>query len=849
MNSYIEGEEELPRVAGKLLWDEAVEAYVIVQPIDAPAAWIPDPDNETMIGRLNAETYNQRDGFAAAWSVSTLPISLDDSREVGFIPGLTHSAYSHFRTLITEKWGVIVSEASRQRWAGLLPPVIIAALPFVTGDSDWLIDGNSVMYRAFYSIESTDPDLPYESWGPVSSPVAIYGMDALSAGSVGFALPEQEPLPWIPSGAKLYLNIYRSSQIEVETWQDIPFDFRLVHKAEITDAILAAGTYVFTDSVIELGRAHGEPLYTNATEFGEQSNGFCPPSSRDVTVYRDTAFYANRASLPSLSVSVPGPSVFSNPGLFSDADRERGIGMRQITAMQVTNASTAFTITNANERLGIVPGTIFWIGSFVGVVATFNSGTGAGTFTEPYPLATAMVQCDTFDAFTIKVYYADGTTETASGPVAYQGLDVTSGTYDAIIPSLRIYNVQNTYPLPGYNVEFTWLLTFPAIKRVVQFELYLTNGENYSPAYTGDYATLTNPLISLGDNRPNRLFFSRTGHPEAVPLLNYQDIGAGTILKSWPTQSALLILCTDGLWRLTGDDAPWQVNQVDPTVILVHPDCMGSLNNEIYAWVDDGLALVNEDGSKTISTDAVGQDIRSWRTELKKWGGPYVWGPALAGDQYWNEVWLNIRRAAYFDGEVEVSDEFLTTLIYNSDTKNFTRQQATSFMCVLYSPDANRMITVSPPGPDDPADYIFNVTVQTDFGAEGIEPSYQPVTIWFNALQTEDKGKLKQWMDVNYFVANVVDDPANYLHGLFNARNESFDPYGNDFTVNTRNMEELSRDIHFWVPRRAALSDQLQIGLQAATVDDFEVIPVVGFYFQLQGFTVRYRNASDTLKR
>jgi hypothetical protein len=142
------------------------------------------------------------------------------------------------------------------------------------------------------------------------------------------------------------------------------------------------------------------------------------------------------------------------------------------------------------------------------------------------------------------------------------------------------------------------------------------------------------------------------------------------------------------------------------------------------------------------------------------------------------------------------------------------------------------------------------LTVQSDF-YDPAGDGWLPVTVWFNALQTDDKGKLKQWMDVNYFVADVettVGSDTSYLQALFDARNTSTDtlPYPN----NTQSMVALSRDVHFWVPRRTALSDQQQLGLMSFVVDeDNEPDTTIGFNFQLQGFTVRYRVASDTLKR
>jgi hypothetical protein len=214
------------------------------------------------------------------------------------------------------------------------------------------------------------------------------------------------------------------------------------------------------------------------------------------------------------------------------------------------------------------------------------------------------------------------------------------------------------------------------------------------------------------------------------------------------------------------------------------------------------------------------------------------------GDRFWNEMWLNVYRAHSSAAEFTA----VTTLVYNTDTKNFTRLQTPFFSSLQYSPDANRMISqVFIPG--SPNNHIA-LTVQSDF-YDPAGNGWLPVTVWFNGLQTDDKGHLKQWMDINYFVAEVettVGSNTSYLQALFDARNTSTDSTA--YPYNTQSMVALSRDIHFWVPRRTALSDQQQIGLRSFTVDeDGAAVDTQGFNFQLQGFTVRYRVASDTLKR
>jgi hypothetical protein len=836
---------------GKGLWSDADNAVIAVLPQNVDAnAWVPGTD-ETQIGELVCYTVNQTAGAVAEWELTQLPVGYSGGdpvyRNVGFIPGITHAAFSTFRTMISEKWGIIASDGDARRWAGL-PPAHIDTTQAAGGPNasyNWFLDGNSVQYRAHFLYESTDPDRPFEVIGPAGN-ISVAYATADTAVNVLVAVPAVEPILPIDVTLKTYALIYRSSQALVDDAGELPTDFKLVAKIEVTSA---GGAFGGIDYVKDSGRDAGANLYTNETEQGEIGNSFAPPSARDVCVFRDTTFYANRSSLPAIVVNIPGALLtqLGGAGLFGDYDVAHGIGTRKYTGT-ATNGSTTLTITGFAGMTGPDIGQFYEVGSQQGHLTDIL--TNGFTLNSPWADASGAVDVYLYDTYTLTVEYADGTSQTTTQRVAdIEGSSNYGVTDYAPIPSLRLFGTDgNYYPLPRYGATLIFIYTWPAIKRVTAMSVEFTNGQNYSPS------TEDSPLSAVIDTRPNRLFNSKTGQPEAVPLINYNNIGAGTILKMAATQSALLVLCTDGLWRVTGDGTSWQVNQVDPTVTLLHPDCLSTLNNQIYGWVEDGLALIGEDGAQTISTDAVGSDIRSWATTIKGWGAPYCWGPSVMGDRFWNEVWLNVYRAH------SSADEFesVTTLVYNTDTKNFTRLQRPFFSSLQYSPDANRMISqVFIPGFDgSPASIAL--TVQSDFyDPEG--DGWLPATVWFNALQTDDKGKLKEWMDANYFVANVelYDDPVTFfsiLKALFDARNTSTDPLETTYGVNSQAMAVLSRDIHYWVPRRAALSDQLQIGLKSlvatpdgeggVTYDDER-----GFNFQLQGFTARYRIASDTLKR
>lgn len=754
-------------------------------------------------------------------------------RSVGFLPGKTQTAFNHFRQLVTEKWGVIVN---RERFAGLTSPTI-AALDSDPSGVQWLTDGNSVAYRITYSLEYSGSGQNYVLEGPPSSVSGFYNDTGADCGiGLIFAFPKDEPMmlygSFVFPGQTLYLNVYRTPQSAVATVADLPDEFRRVAKIKLT----ALDSLIYVDNVSEDAQAGGEPLYTNPSQEGPDQASYAPPTASDVCVFKDNTFYANRSAFPTRTLSIPG----TYGTLLTAEDRTYGIGIRpSIGGAATTSGSPVITLTSAADAVGLVPGMgladgIFpantYVVSVVGTAVTMSANANS-THTG--------VAFDFYDMITIRQTFSDGTTTTVSGRVVFFDYDMYTQSTRGLRLLHSVADAHRNVP----SAQLTAINIYPALMRCTLLEIFVTNGQNYSPAYTGNYLTLTTPLTSLIDERPNLVFVSKTGQPESVPVANQFQIGAGSILKMWATQSALFFFCTDGLWKITGDDiSNFQVSQVDPTVFLTHPDCVTSLNNQIYAWITDGIALVGENGAQTISTDAIGPEVRSVATELfgQVASGLSFWGPAMVGDSYFNEVWINARAA--LNNELPPGNGWLQTWVYNDDTKNFTTQDH-QYVALAYLPVATRIAFIRNDGSDT------HVQVQSDYNLDQFGIVARGAEVWFNPLQTEDKGNLKQWMDLYFFLSDYTENPDGLhddeLKALFDAGGDMTDATAD--TVNVRNIYVTRRTPHYWVPRRAALGDQLQVGFRSIAPDAPD--DDTAFYFQLQGFKLRYRVSSDMLKR
>lgn len=108
---------------------------------------------------------------------------------------------------------------------------------------------------------------------------------------------------------------------------------------------------------------------------------------------------------------------------------------------------------------------------------------------------------------------------------------------------------------------------------------------------------------SDNDVKPNRLYFSKTNRPEAVPLVNFLDVGGqdAEIKRIVALRDNLFILKEDGVYILTGDSGNFSVRLLDNSTFILAPDSAAVLNNQIYMLSSQGVATVSDTGIGVVS--------------------------------------------------------------------------------------------------------------------------------------------------------------------------------------------------------------------------------------------------------
>lgn len=128
---------------------------------------------------------------------------------------------------------------------------------------------------------------------------------------------------------------------------------------------------------------------------------------------------------------------------------------------------------------------------------------------------------------------------------------------------------------------------------------------SFSPEL-GTGPTLNTKVLSGTESIGNRLYYSKFQEIEAVPLLNYIDIGSQDqeILRIISLRESLFVLKGDGVYRLAGDpgvNPVWDIGAFDLTSIIKAPDTAVTLSNSCYYFSNQGIVKLNESTLETIS--------------------------------------------------------------------------------------------------------------------------------------------------------------------------------------------------------------------------------------------------------
>lgn len=142
----------------------------------------------------------------------------------------------------------------------------------------------------------------------------------------------------------------------------------------------------------------------------------------------------------------------------------------------------------------------------------------------------------------------------------------------------------------------------------------LSAGLVYSGSSPNAFApSLSATLNASGYLESNQLWFSKPGQPEAVPAVNFLEVGpAGSaIQRLLPLGNQLYVLSTSGVYRVLGDNfTNFTVDPVDLTAICAAPESAATLDGSLYFLTNQGAVEVTE-GTLAYISQAIDSDLRA----------------------------------------------------------------------------------------------------------------------------------------------------------------------------------------------------------------------------------------------
>lgn len=186
-------------------------------------------------------------------------------------------------------------------------------------------------------------------------------------------------------------------------------------------------------------------------------------------------------------------------------------------------------------------------------------------------------------------------------------------------------------------------------------------------AYTTPFAQaiiFSAEVASDNSINQNRLYYSKINQPEAVPLVNFIDIGPRdkAIQRIMALRDSLIVLKEDGVYVISGPSAPnFSVRLSDSSALTFAPDTATNLNNLIYVLTSQGIVTVSETGVGVISRNIENkiQEVTSSRFDYKLMS----WGMASESDRCYL-IWL----------PEKTTDGYATQAFrYNTFTRTWTR--------------------------------------------------------------------------------------------------------------------------------------------------------------------------------
>lgn len=552
-----------------------------------------------------------------------------------FTKGRVHSATARARVLFTSEDGVCespVTGAGIAYRAGLPQPSIAAiTLTNMAPFTNWLPNGSSVAYRLTYSRRRADGVIMESA---PTAPIIVRNSSGGSLGTIVSYTPYAVNSTFDVVLSTDMINIYRGPVLSSLT--GTPSD---VMRLRASVPVSAPG---LIDRLAD-SDWNGPFLYTNATQEGIGQARARPPYARDITLYNGMALYAGLerpqrvvitckaigdiAADPSQalcskpivgSITVGSPNITgisATDGAYiavgqyvTDGVNSRPNAANAKFAANTTivsyNPGTGVAVASSNALVTAAAGTIV-VWDWVGVTD------GATTYRQfAKPLTSTLGTAGVNDIMWRQEASAAGTDQYGYPALETQWNVATTRVQDVLLHASGVDDVGGKPELRNVLMVFE-----RASLSATTFAI-----KSSKPSAFDRVVDSVTGVTSATDGNDARLGISVPSIPDAVPELNYIDIGdtAYPIYRVVAAKDTVYIVKGDGLYMAFGQSpTSLTVQLVDSTIVPPSADIAAN-------WVTvrgDTLYMMSTRGPVAVTGQGVatfGQDVmETFREELR----------------------------------------------------------------------------------------------------------------------------------------------------------------------------------------------------------------------------------------
>jgi len=460
-------------------------------------------------------------------------------------------------------------------------------------------NGNHPVISGTYQITVSTPDDFTFVEGSNNDAVHTLNYETTRSVMLEFSIPSE-----ITSTDQNYFyQIYRTSQSIGDSATPTP-DYKLVDEVFLKQPDISAGFVVYNDDTDEI--LLGAELYTNPnSREGELQANYRPPLCADLGVFKNHLIYVNCTTRHVLEISIVDPSEIDDGknieikvgSTTRKYTARSGIGNRTVRSQGLTEASGTFTVTFAGHN--------FDTGDKIQIVSS------DGTIPiDEYEITYIDLNSFSFDATGSATEIVFSGIENSANPIFY---------YDNSSASIGV-QLRNTaqYIAKAINRDAASLVycnyassltDIPGKLRITAKDftdpIYLSSdaGDAFSPVLPVDFVT-GNQVFSENENQKNSFYSSKTGEPEAVPIVNNFPVGARNkaILRTLILRDSMIHLTEGGVLKTVGDNpSNFTTTILDNTIICASPNSAVILNNNVVFLSNQGVCLVTENSVEIIS--------------------------------------------------------------------------------------------------------------------------------------------------------------------------------------------------------------------------------------------------------